>query len=108
MTQLAFGTVIMFFGLFLSSLVAFEEVKHSRLLGSAIAAQCIEKIPGIAETFGVLVPDGSYIIASVAAYITLMPLLSQWVGVGGAKAIYITILTLIFVNIFSVLVTVSA
>lgn len=106
--QLGLGAVIIFFALLFSCKIAFEEAEHSRLFASAIAIRLIDMIPEILETAGFGIPIWSSVAATVVAFIALVPLLTSWVGMSAAKAIYVSLLTLIFVSVFEVLVSTSS
>jgi hypothetical protein len=106
--QLGLGAVVTFFALVFSCKIAFEEANHSRLFGSAIAIRLIDMIPEILETAGFGIPIWSSVAATVIAYIALVPLLTSWAGMNAAKAIYVSLLALIFVSVFQVLVSTSS
>ena len=106
--QLALATLVTFFALVFSCMIAFEEAKHSRLFAAAIVVQLIEKTPELLLAFGSEIPIWSSVAATIIAFILLIPMLVSWAGMEAAKAIYIAVLAFIFVSIFAVLVSVSA
>ena len=106
--QLGLGAVVTFLALVFSCKIAFEEANHSRLFGSAIAIRLIDMIPEILTTAGYGMPIWSSMAATVIAYIALVPILTSWVGMNAAKAIYVSMLVLIFVSVFEVLVSTSS
>lgn len=106
--QLALATLVTFFALVFSCMIAFQEAKHSRLFAAAIAVQMIEKAPELLLAFGIEIPIWSSVAATIIAFILLIPMLVSWAGMEAAKGIYVAVLAFIFVSIFAVLVSVSA
>ena len=104
----SFNTLVSFLALFFACMVAFVEAKHSRLLGTAIVTRVIESIPVLmADESGFVSPQAE-MMALTISYLVMVPMLASWVGMGGAKAIYVTLLVVMFVGVFSFLVTASA
>lgn len=104
----AFNTLVTFLALFFACLAAFVEARHFRLLVTALVARVIESVPVLmAGSSGFVSPEAE-MMALTISYLVMVPMLASWVGVGGAKAIYVTLLVIMFVGVFSFLVTASA
>jgi hypothetical protein len=103
-----FNTLVTFLALFLACLTAFEETRHTRLFGTALITRVIESVPVLMAGSAGMVSPQAEMMALTISYIVMVPLLASWVGMGGAKAIYVTLLVAMFVGIFSFLVMASA
>jgi hypothetical protein len=102
------GAVVTFFALLFACMIAFEEAKHSRLFASAVVTSLISTVPEIMTASGGEAPPWGTVVATISAYVFLVPLLSAWAGMNAAKAIYVSSLTFILVSVFDVLVSVSS
>lgn len=93
------GSLLRYVALVLACLVAIESVAGRRFLPIALIGQAVDMLPmSFASIVGI--PPALIFLSSALAVIIQIPLLVVWSGFDLGRAIYITVVALLFILVF--------